>query len=254
MFPVPKSSPMRGARAKPKSKVSLPPPPPGLGLDGFREVKIRTAIGTRRVLRPVDPRLARRSLQQDVIDRRDVLPDGTVVKSRAKVWRVADRRAWRYLTLDAKAALQNYAELVEQVGSAGGGASNFADGGGSGGSAGSRPPSLHKLQCAEALAELDARMEGGVLTVVIGYCRNPVALKVHYRELVRWVAVDCLTRTEILRRMGYPNPEGGVSSVPGERVVEAVLAITERLMAHCAGPANSARNENNSGNGPRSVA
>lgn len=148
--------------------------------------------------------------------------DGELIARRARVWQVATAPSLRSFSPALRAAMMDYAETTEAVGASGGTSDPT---GGGGGGAGRCGPSLRALTAAERLRKMDAALEGQHLTVIVSPSKRRANLRqaASYRQLVRWLAVDGLSRTAILRKIGA-NPD---SEVAQERFT---LAATDAAM------------------------
>ena len=201
----------RKRKTRPTPKVTLPP---------FTwDTRAKLADGT-------EARLARPSIEQAEIETgTNQGADGQVVLNRARVWRVKTPSTLRILNPASRAAVLEYAEVFEAVHSSGG--TSDPTGGGTGG-AGTRGPSLGALTAATRLRQMNAALADGELVVPLKYARrlrrSDGLARVSFRQLAQWVAVDELSRAEILRKAG--------ASASNEVAQDATtLAIVE--MAHC---------------------
>jgi len=167
---------------------------------------------------------------------------GDVVETRATVWRVKTPRAFAALTIPQRMAMVEYAATVEAVWSSGG----TSDPTGGGGSApGSRPPSLHRLEAASRLRAMDAALADHRLEITMT-AERPVV--VPFVTLARWIAVDELTRPEILRRLGF-DPERSTGGASG-RLAIATRDVADVLAGVCGfGSSDPARHSDNARNG-----
>jgi len=216
------------AKGAPKHRVSLPAPPEGVGLEGFVTATVKRGDKSVRVMRPSSRAGAAPLLVRDTIHEETVSPAGDYIARRAKVWRVADRRAWACLPPDAKAALIDYAETVAAVGASGGTSDPMSAGGTA---PGSRAPATRKLEAAERLRRMRAALEGGTLDVVL-HSRPPrpaAAYSLPLTDLVDWVGVEYLSKTAVLRRMGVPNAPSAAGNRPGDCVAAALYEAAMRL-------------------------
>ncbi|MEL7166681.1 MAG: hypothetical protein AAGL96_14515 [Pseudomonadota bacterium] len=128
---------------------------------------------------------------------------GDVVANRAKVWRTTQAPVLATLNPSARAAVMDYAEAFGVVHSSGG-TSDPSGGGGGGG--GARSPNLRAIIGAERLRHMNAALSGGKMVVPLKNARRirrgDGLARISLRQLAEWVAVDELTRAEVLRRSG----------------------------------------------------
>ncbi|WP_083101359.1 hypothetical protein [Pseudophaeobacter leonis] len=150
--------------------------------------------------------------------------DGQVVLNRARVWRVKTPTTLRILNPASRAAVLEYAEVFETVHSSGGTSDPT---GGTGGS-GARGPSLRALTAATRLRQMNAALADGEMVVprkdARRLRRSDGLARVSFRQLAQWVAVDKLSRAEMLQNAG--------AAASNETAQDAAtLAIVE--MAQC---------------------
>lgn len=169
--------------------------------------------------------------------------DGQVVLNRARVWRVKTHSTLRILNPAGRAAVLDYAEVFETVHSSG----RTVDPTGGTGRSGSRGPSLRALTAATRLRQMNAALADGELVVPLKDARrlrrSDGLARVSYRQLAQWVAVDELSRAEILRKAGATSSNETAQDA-------ATLAIVEmaQSLALCCGyvqtapPSTNARN------------
>ena len=176
----------RKRKTRPTPKVTLPP---------FTwETRAKLPDGT-------DARLARPRLEQAEIETGTGQgADGQVVLNRARVWRVKTPSTLRILNPASRAAVLEYAEVFETVHSSGG----TSDPTGGTGGLSKRGPSHRALTAATRLRQMNAALADGEMVVPLKDARrlrrSDDLARVSYRQLAQWVAVDELSRAEILRR------------------------------------------------------
>jgi hypothetical protein len=168
--------------------------------------KSRQAAPARRgVTLPLAPWEEAPGLARPILERGEGPPevaldrDGAPVVRRAPVWRSPVSPVMRALPEAPRAALLDYANLVEKVASSGG--TLDPSGAGGGRSAG---PSLGRLIAARHLADLDTLLAARRFVAVVS---GGGATVTTYRDLARWVAVDGASRRELEARMGLPRTD-----------------------------------------------
>ncbi len=200
----------RKRKTRPTPKVTLPP---------FTwETKTKLADGT-------TTRLARPAIEQAEIETGTSQgADGQVVLNRASVWRVKTPATLRILNPASRAAVLEYAEVFETVHSSGG----TSDPTGNTGRPGVRGPSLRALTAATRLRQMNAALADGELVVPLKDARrlrrSDGLARVSFCQLAQWVAVDELSRVEILHKAG--------AVVSNETAQDALTRATVE-MAHC---------------------
>ncbi|OIQ42371.1 MAG: hypothetical protein BM560_08085 [Roseobacter sp. MedPE-SWde] len=188
--------------------------------------------------------LARPSIEQAEVETGAIQgADGQVVLNRARVWRVKTPSTLRILNPASRAAVLEYAEVFETVHSSGG----TSDPTGGTGGPGARGPSLRALTAATRLRQRNAALADGKLVVPLKDARrlrrSDGLARVSFRKLAEWVAVDELSRAEILRKTG--------AAASNETAQDAAtLAIVEmgQFLALCCGYIQTATSRTNSRN------
>lgn len=230
-----------------RAPVTLPAPPEGLALAGYRET-VREIAGRRaRVMIPAAR--GARALERAAILETDpeASAPGDPVQRRAKVWRIETNPAVKLLPPDQRQAAIEYAAAVEAL--EGGRGQDFLNSGG--GAPGSRPPSLGRLALAETVRRCDEALAGREIVLVVTCHVSPYAPQLHrisLRDALRAVAIEGLDRRAILARMGYDRGashgtahcEGRVSQGIAEaatRVAVALGIIDRRALDGFAQPA-----------------
>ncbi|KPD10378.1 hypothetical protein [Phaeobacter sp. 11ANDIMAR09] len=221
----------RKRKTRPTPKVTLPP---------FTwDTRAKLPDGT-------EARLARPSIEQAEVETgASQGADGQVVLNRARVWRVKTPSTLRILNPASRAAVLDYAEVFETVHSSGGTSDPTS---GTGGPA-ARGPNLRALTAATRLRQMHAALADGELVVPLkdarSLRRSDGLARVSFRQLVQWVAVDELSRAEILRKAG--------AAASNETAQDAVtLAIVElaQCLVLCCGYNQTATPCTNSRNSP----
>lgn len=204
----------RKRKTRPTPKVTLP---------SFTwETRAKLADGT-------EARLARQSIEQVEIETGTSQgADGQVVLNRARVWRVKTPSTLRILNPASRAAFLEYAEVFETVHSSGG----TSDPTGGTGSPGARGPSLRALTAATRLREMHAALADGELVVPLKNARrlrpSDGLARVSFRQLAQWVAVDELSRTEILRKAGATASNETAQDAATLALVEMAQTLAQR--------------------------
>lgn len=211
----------RKRKTRPTPKVTLPP---------FTwDTRTKLPDGT-------EARLARPGIEQAEIETgASQGADGHVVLNRARVWRVKTPATLRILNPALRAAILDYAEAFETVHSSGGTCDP------TGGSRDVFPqgPNLRAITAAELLRKMDASLVSGELVVPLKEARRirrgDGQSHVNLQLLARWVAIEELTRTEILQKAGAATSNPDAHSAFSLAIVE----VGERL-ARCCGYTDSA--------------
>ncbi len=155
--------------------------------------------------------------------------DGRMIARRARVWRTAQPPLLRMVPPAGRAALLDYAEAVEGVLASGG--SSVPEGGGRGAPS-SASPSAAKLMAAERLRHMREALADGVAVLfparaTSAALRRRAGVPVRFTDLADWVAVEGMSRAQILARVG----------VSGEAAKDdlsvAIVACAARLAFHC---------------------
>ena len=169
--------------------------------------KSRQAARARRgVTLPLAPWEEAPGLARPILERGEGPPEaeldrkGELVVRRAPVWRTPVSPVMRALPEAPRAALLDYAGLVEKVASSDG----TLDPSGAGGAGRSAGPSLGRLIAARHLADLDTLLAGRRFVAVVSGGGVTVTT---YRDLARWVAVDGASRRELEARTGLPRTD-----------------------------------------------
>lgn len=205
-----------------KRKTHRQPSKPAIPFEWETEVHLR-GVGRVRTARP--------DLEQGEVDLDSERgPDGEVITRKARIWRTKLPPVLSVLNPASRAAVLDYAEAVEAVGSSSGTSDPT---GGGGGGAGARGPSLRAITAAERLRHMNAALAGAEMAVPVKDARRlrrgDGMARVAYRQLAEWVAVDGLSRTEILRRAGAaPSNEAAQ-----EATTLAIVDMGERLAVCC---------------------
>lgn len=217
---------------RPTAPVTLPAPPAGLALDGYRE-EVRTLNGRRtRVM--VHSAKARPALERAAILEADpeASAPGDPALRRARVWRVETNPTLALLPVDLRLAAMDYAAAVEAL--EGGRGQDFLSSGG--GAAGSRPPSLGRLALAETVGRCDAALDRREIVILSSdpVIRHlPRAYRIGMREALRALTVEGLDRRAILRRMGCEmGPSHGLAHCEGrlsQGLIEAATRVAVAL-------------------------
>lgn len=205
--------------AKSKPRVKLPPFP-------WETHCVRNG---RRV------RMARPDLEQaEVIEGYEPGSDGGMVARRARVWRTVMPPILRNLNPSSQAAMLEFAEVCGVLASSGGTSDPT---GGGGGCAGSKSPSEGKLMAAERWRAMQEVLAGRVMVLELNpgqSVRRRRQARVSYADLVQWVAIDGLGRSDILKRCGVSVRN---EAAQGDCVV--ALAEAAALLAVCCGYATA---------------
>lgn len=205
----------RKRKTRPTPKVTLPP---------FTwDTRAKLPDGT-------EARLARPDLEQAEVETgASQTVDGQVVLNRARVWRVKTPSTLRILNPASRAAVLEYAEVFETVHSSGGTCDP------TGGSRDVIPqgPNLRAITAAERLRKMDASLNSGLLVVPLKDARRirrgDGLSHVNLKELARWVVIDELTQTEILRRVGAAT----TNPVAQTAFTLAIVEVGDRLSLCC---------------------
>ena len=205
----------RKRKTRPSPKVTLPP---------FTwDTRAKLADGT-------EARLARPGIEPAEIETgASQGADGQVVLNRARVWRVKTPSTLRILNPAARAAVLDYAEVFETVHSSGGTCDP------TGGSRNVIPqgPNLRAIKAAERLRKMNASLNSGQLVVPLKESRRirrgEQLTHVNLKQLARWVVIDELTQTEILRRVGAATS----NPIAQTAFTLAVVEVGDRLSLCC---------------------
>jgi hypothetical protein len=213
-------------KPKPKPKITLPP---------FTWETHATPLGG------APARLARPDLEEADIDAGcERRADGEVIANRARVWRTRLPPVMANLNPASRAAVLDYAEAFEAVGASVGTCDPTGGGGGGGASAG---PSLRALTAAERLRHMNAALAGAEMVVPVKDARRlrrgDGMARVAFRALAEWVAVEGLSRTDILRRAGAATS----NETAMDAATLAIVAMAERLAICCGYAPGATRTE-----------
>lgn len=180
-------------------------------------------------------RLARGRVEQASIDLGYEIDGERIIGHRARVWRTKQPPMLRVLNACARAAMLDYTEAFEAVHSSGG-TSDPTGGGGGGG--GARSPSLRALTAAERLRHMHAALEGGEMAVPLKEARRQRRgdgmAHVSLRQLAQWVAIDGMSRADILRQAG-----AATSNVAAQDAATIAIAEMGQRLAICCGYAQT---------------
>lgn len=222
----------RKRKTRPTPKVTLPP----FTWDTRTKLPDGTVV-----------RLARKSIEQAEIETGTSRgADGQVVLNRARVWRVKTPSTLRILNPASRAAVLEYAEVFEIVHSSGGTSDPT---GGKGGSS-ARGPSLRALTAATRLRQMNAALADGELIVPLKDARrlrrSDGLARVSFRQLAQWVAVDELSRAEILNKAG-----GSASNRTAQDATTLAIVEMTQCLALCCGYIRTAPPCTNLRNSPK---
>lgn len=206
----------RKRKTRPTPKVTLPP---------FTwDTRAKLPDGT-------DAQLAKPGIEQAEIETGTSQgADGQVVLNRARVWRVKTPTTLRILNPASRAAVLEYAEVFETVHSSVG----TSDPTGGPGGPGASGPSLRALTAVTRLRQMHAALADGELLVPLKNARrlrrSDALARVAFRQLAQWVAVDELSRVEILRKVG-----AAASNQSAQKSVTLAIVEMAQCLALCCG-------------------